>query len=389
MGNTFNCTQIDTRFQCDSLVDESQRKKPKQIQDARFGLIEVVEEAEKSQRRYVKERIIRLSFDALEELKFRSQLSHQNLLRIYDWTQILNDDGGKIRVQFESFNGDFQQEISQAIESNCRFNEATLTNVLRSAVKALCYLQEQNISHQNIIPRQILKVGNAYKLHDNYTINDTETLYDQAKRNENLRYLAPELHSYYFEKAQVTPDLFKADVFSLGMVIFDAALLNDSDDEIVDNIEKMILEQNLQSRLSHFKSIFPNLSQIVSEMLEFDPSKRPNPLNLLERLNQPEKREKRRKIALSQRQVLQLKRSNSPKNKKVPSPKHHIESSSSKVAQNGFSGSHVRVSFLNQNDANEPQLNVRTPKEHGKNLSILGSERSECNASKHTRAFAE
>ena len=299
MGNITTCVPTgNDRFiplkQGNEPLNERDYRILKEIHDPRFELIQIREDPRTKHVIYAKEKEIDLSFEKLEELKFRSQLSNSSLLTIYGYR--LKEELKGACVYFEAFDGDLEQQIQQALLKKEHISEENLSIILHCGLNALSYLQEQNISHQNITPTQILRIGKNYKLHDNFVISEGTTLTKQGAKNKDLRYIAPEIL-----EAIVTKDnnkeinYFKADIYSLGICILDAGVLNDVDITIIDRRKLKIMEQNLEARIRHFCTLYsPELGKVIREMLRFDPEKRPDPIQIYNRMPAKWREHKRR-----------------------------------------------------------------------------------------------
>ena len=253
--------------------------------DKRFGLIFFMKSKNTMQSLFVKERPVPSSSSELSYIVSRSKIANDHLVHIYGVKQVLAPST-TIQIYFEEFNTDLQQEIQQHHQTKTRFSEAELYNILYSVIDALCCLEKNSMSHNFVTPHNILKFENKrYKIHDNYTIAQSH-LYEHALKGHYQRYLAPE----YFENLTLgkgTPpscDGQKADIFSLAMCILEAGLLDSERDYI--NRKLMILDETaLNKSLERFAAIYSkSLSLVLQDMLSIDPSKRPKPSTLYNRL---------------------------------------------------------------------------------------------------------
>lgn len=294
MGNLSCASSIGEKFihlkKESDPVNISTHKFLKEINDPRFMLLHILQDPNTKHTLFVKEREIDLSFDKLEELKYRSHLSCPYLLNIYGY-QLIPCDLKKVSIYFEAFDGDFDQTTRHALLSGARLSEELLWRVLQNVTSALSYLQENSISHQNVTPSQILKVGDNYKLHDNFIICPGTNLVKQGQQNKDLRYLAPEILAALTEKeaASFCFNPYKADVYSLGICLLDAGVLDETEIVIIDRKLTQIIESNLRNRFDCFKSRYSSeLSSIVYEMLALEPDRRPDAIQLSKRLPQQE-----------------------------------------------------------------------------------------------------
>ena len=253
--------------------------------DERFGLIFFMKSKSSARTIFVKERSSSLPSEQIHEISNRLNIRGNYLLHIYGIKQV--PESGNFQIYFEDFTSDLQTEIKKHLANKTRFSEAELYAILYSSISALAALEQYGLSHDFIVPFNILKFSkDVYKLHDNFVISNRSYLYNHALRGQYLRYLAPELLENVTRNKE-TPDhhdRVKADIFALGMCILDAGLLNTEGDFI--NKKLMILDERaLHQALQKFEQLYsPAMRQILEDMLFPDPSKRPNPLTLFKRL---------------------------------------------------------------------------------------------------------
>jgi len=253
--------------------------------DERFGLIFFMKSKSSARTLFVKERSAALPPDQINEINSRLRITDNYLLDIYGMKQV--PDSGIFQIYFEEFSTDLQTEIKRHLAEKTRFSEAELYAMLYSAVSALAVLEQNNISHNFIVPMNILKFDkDLYKLHDNFTINNKSYLYNHALRGQYLRYIAPELLESLTRQKEKPDhhDPYKADIFALGMCLLDAGLLNTEGNFI--NKKLMIIdEKSLQQAIKKFGDLYSTaMMQILQDMLFPDPSVRPSPLVLYKRL---------------------------------------------------------------------------------------------------------
>ena len=289
MGNIESCAIphltefINVREESQSInIDDYQLVH--EIDDPRFGLIQLMKSKSKHHILYIKERELDYDETQLSEIKFRAQLSSPNLLEIYGFQRANAEN--RVQIYFEIFDSDLEKEIQKAIADKKLLPEDKLNNVLYCTLSALSYLQDNNVAHENIIPMNILKVGSAYKLHENSIISGSESLIYEALKGNNLRYLAPELlENVSKNRRNSTHNPFKADVYSLGICLLDAGVLGSGATTIVDRLRLEVIPENLQERLRKFKGLYSQqLSGIVEQMIALDPNQRPDASTLFLRL---------------------------------------------------------------------------------------------------------
>jgi len=234
---------------------------------------------------FVKERNVSILSPQYKEISTRSKIINNYLLHIHGIKQDVNSN--TIQIYFEEFQTDLQQEIYRHLDEKTRFSEAELYAILYSSISALACLEQHNLSHGFVVPLNIFKFRkDIYKMHDNGTISNKSYLYNHALRGNYLRYLPPEFLASLTRKSENPEpnDPYKADIFSLAICILDAGLLTTEGDYI--NKKLMILDENsLKEALNKFANVYSStLAHILEDMLNQDPSKRPGPTTLFNRL---------------------------------------------------------------------------------------------------------
>lgn len=290
MGNTNFCALPNiTEFiqaRTDSQkIETREYQLVQEIKDPRFGQILLMSNSTGDHHVFIKERELDYSDSQFDEIKFRSQLSNPFLLEIYGFKRATAEN--RIQVYFEAFESDLEKDIQKAIADKTPISEEKLETMLHCTLNVLAFLQENCVPHQSITPANILRTGFTYKLHENSIIACTPSLYDQALKGQNLRYLAPEL-LVEVAKSNPTPpkhNSFRSDVYSLGICLLDAGVLDFGESTLVDRSTLQIIRENLDERIKRFKQLYsPHLASVIEEMVSLDPRKRPDALALYQRL---------------------------------------------------------------------------------------------------------
>lgn len=100
-----------------------------------------------------------------------------------------------------------------------KFSESMIRQVLRDICAGLKYLHKQNIVHLDIKPENILySRTQKYKIADLGLSRIAECQAGEDVVEGDSRYLAPELLNSVGDDL---PDLTKADIFSLGVTIYE------------------------------------------------------------------------------------------------------------------------------------------------------------------------
>ena len=266
-------------------VDISEYRLAQEITHRKLGDILLLKQIRGSHTICLRERAIETSAANIEKLKYMSQLSSQYLLEIYGFKQAQLPNS--IQIYFESYQSDLEREIQLRITEKTTFSEEQLNILLFCAVNALSYLQENKTAHSCITPCSIFKVSDSYKIDDNCLINGDSSLYNQALSGQNLRYLAPELLEQVAKniRAPVNYNPFKADIYSLGICLLDAGVLDEGELTLVDRKRMTLGADNLEKRLIRFKSRYSaELSLVVEGMIQIQNQKRPDAVSIYNRM---------------------------------------------------------------------------------------------------------
>lgn len=113
-----------------------------------------------------------------------------------------------------------------------KFQEKELWSILASCILALSHLQKEDIKHCSLKSAAILiSPDGIVKLYDPITVgavSNYETLL--THRSTPHLYLSPEqTESLNEEKSSPSCDPFKADIWTLGMILLEAGLLSYQD----------------------------------------------------------------------------------------------------------------------------------------------------------------
>jgi len=167
-----------------------------------------------------------------------------------------------------------QNNIRTMRSEKGKFSETTIRQIMRDICMGLKHLHSQRIVHLAIKPENILySKTKKYKIADLGLSKIVKNSTEENITEGDCRYLAPELHGTGNE----IPDLTKADIFSLGVTIYE--LMTGS--ELTRNGQdwRDIRRGNLY-KLDH--STYSNsLKSIVKSMMSVDPETRPSAVELL------------------------------------------------------------------------------------------------------------
>lgn len=204
------------------------------IGEGSFGQIYHVEDRQK--RSYCMKKIVSSDLKDLnafeQEYILVNKIRHDNVLRIYSiCRRQLDSTTYVLYILMEKAVLDWDKEIKSRAMQKRYYAEKDLLNILKQCVEALSFLQENNISHRDIKPQNILLFkGGIFKMAD----------FGEAKKYKNSK-MNRELNTLRGTELYMSPILFeglnkncfdlkhnsyKSDVFSLGFCFLYAASLS-------------------------------------------------------------------------------------------------------------------------------------------------------------------
>ena len=179
---------------------------------------------------------------------------------------------------------DWEKQISSYADKKIEYTEKNLINIIKQLSKVLSFLQKNNISHRDIKPQNILIFKNdIYKLADFGEAKQIDTmknlLVNYSLRGTEL-YMSPLLFNGLRNgQIDIKHNLFKSDVYSLGLcILFAAVTSNKPLYEIRKFIDmkgvKKYLEKLLKEKYSY------KFINLISSMLEIHEKNRPDFIEL-------------------------------------------------------------------------------------------------------------
>ena len=211
-------------------------------------------------------------------------IKHKHFVRYYNsWVE-----AGHVYIQNEFCRGgSLSKKIKEMRESGRRFTEAELRKMVVQILKGLQYIHNKQLVHLDIKPDNILLAieddvtqDDSSGGHVDYKIGDlghVAHVYNDSISPEegDCRYMAPE-----FLQMKVDPQLlYKADIFSLGLTLYEAASLkplpkNSFDDEI-------LYGELRRGKLPHLPYYSEKLNGLMRSMVIPDIRERPDTSSLL------------------------------------------------------------------------------------------------------------
>ena len=202
------------------------------IGEGSFGKIYSIQD-NNTKNKYALKKII--AHDLLEIKRYQNEFelvyshTHANIMKIYNIQyKSLDFSTFSIYVLMELAECDWNCDIKRKIESKTTYKENELISILTSIVRALAFLQRNNIAHRDIKPQNILLYPNGVvKVADFGEAKEIKI----AKRQNTLKgtemYMSPLLYNAVkYGCSNVEHNVYKSDVFSLGFCVLYAASLN-------------------------------------------------------------------------------------------------------------------------------------------------------------------
>jgi serine/threonine protein kinase len=235
--------------------------------------------------------------EALREAKLllSASMCHESIVKMYDcFTEQIQGSFcfGIVMEHFEL--GDLEDEIKRRKRANHRWREKDLWEIFRCLIEALESLQSRKICHRDIKPQNIfMDDQNVYKIGD-FGVSKSEIMDSSSHKTlvGTPIYFSPLcakafLNYEIFGNSTVKHDMYKSDVFSLGLTFLRMATLqsirgiNASPQDAVNaRINTLSYSNSLQKLLWHMLQInedsrpdFVGLSRIMFDIKsDFVPS---------------------------------------------------------------------------------------------------------------------
>ena len=215
---------------------------------------------------------------------FLQKTNSQGVIKIYGDICLKNNDLFNYYVLMERAERDMEQELIIRCINNQFYNERDITNVLCQLILTLSEMQKNHIAQRDIKPQNIVIIKGRYKISDFGEAivlgnNEDEGNLVLSISGTEL-YMSPIVFFAMRNKCeQVKHNVYKSDVFSLGMCILLGATLNyDSLCQIREVTDMNEIHNVLMYYLSaRYSNIFISF---LYKMLEVDESKRPDFIQL-------------------------------------------------------------------------------------------------------------
>lgn len=181
---------------------------------------------------------------------------------------------------------DLRKEITRRAQNESNFGNKEITFLMYDVLNGLYHLQILGLCHGRVNPLFIARTTTGYAVIDDPFFDVFDVLNLKEKLNFGL-YLSPESLSSALDgnKAGEEYDLIKSDVFSFGLLMLEAAILENVNKIFKENFE---IEFRLLEQMIHkMKCRYPEnnlLTSTIVKMLERNPEKRPDFKEIFEKL---------------------------------------------------------------------------------------------------------
>ena len=217
----------------------------------------------------------------IKEYQLAHRLKHANIVEILGfYTNKLDITTYVIYILMEVGLTDWEKDIKSHIDKKKPYTELELISILTQLISALYFLQSQGVSHRDIKPQNILVFKNkVYKIADFGEAKQIEKM-SQNRQINTLRgtelYMSPLLYNgLKTNQIDIKHNLFKSDVYSLGLcILFSATLTVNS----IYDVRKLVDMKNVRNYLGkvlkgNYSMEFINL---LGDMLEINEGFRPD-----------------------------------------------------------------------------------------------------------------
>ena len=195
-----------------------------------------------------------------------------------------------IRILMKFYkNGDLEKNIKNKAASNQYFNENELMAHLETLSNVFAYFQEKQVAHRDIKPENIFldddgklvvgDLGCASELNKSQdTIAGTPLYLSPILKRAFLEIISNQCHQTKFDH-----DIYKSDVYSLGITFLYMVTLVKSED-IALEIDDFKIQQLTDQKLNQLSYNYPVLCKYLSLMLYVEEHKRIDFISLNKRL---------------------------------------------------------------------------------------------------------
>lgn len=198
----------------------------------------------------------------------QGKVQHPNSTDILEFQlKIDEDDNWSLYYILEALDTDLGKDIEARTENP--FTEAELLDIALQVADALMYAHNIGIAHRNICPSNIFRKNSTYKISDFYcffykwsTPYSSDSMGNTYTMSPQLRLTSAGGDNQY--------DVFKNDVFALGMTLLQVAGRFEPETMMTAEREK------LEAAVSRATEALPvKMQRVVSRMLTYEEERRP------------------------------------------------------------------------------------------------------------------
>ncbi len=241
----------------------------KKIGDGAFGVLFSVYN-NKTKKKYAMKKLTASDLKLLEDLQREFEIvyksNHDNILNIYGiCIRVYDSTTFALFVLMDLGERDWEVEINKRFKEKNYYSEQQLINILKQLTSALVYLQKREIAHRDIKPENIILFNENESADEiTYKICDFGEAKEKIKvnsRHKSIRgtdyYMSPILFKGLTQEQKFVKDnAYKSDVFSLGICMIIACILDFNFINKIRNIEEQskmdkIVRENLEKRYSN------------------------------------------------------------------------------------------------------------------------------------------
>ena len=290
-NNSINFENYDEEIQPFNLDDF---KIITQIGQGNFGKIYLVQEKNSGNLFSIKKILLSEELDLediMKEYKLCYKLKHKNIVQILGvYNNKLDITTFGIYILMEIGLTDWEKEIKNRCQKNKMYSQKELINILIQLTSALSFLQEKNVSHRDIKPQNVLifknniyklaDFGEAKKISNNHLNSQLNTI-----RGTEL-YMSPLLfNGMKTRQLDIKHNLFKSDVYSLGLcILYACTLSNESVYDIRKFVDMNDVKQFIKKSLE--KKYSKRFIELIENMLEINERNRPDFIQLEKKLKE-------------------------------------------------------------------------------------------------------
>ena len=227
----------------------------------------------------------------IKEYQLCHKLKHNNIVEILGiFKRQLDITTYVIYILMEVGMSDWEKEIKSHSDKSKPYTEQELLHILTQLVSCLSFLQRQGVSHRDIKPQNVLTFkGGVYKIADFGEAKQIEKI-SQHRQINTLRgtelYMSPLLYNgLRCNQLDIKHNLFKSDVYSLGLCMLFAATLSVNS---IYEIRKMVDMKNIRMFLERLlvKKYSEGFIKLLGDLLELNEMNRPDFVELEKVLHQ-------------------------------------------------------------------------------------------------------